>query len=87
LTPSLIPPRHPPYFIPLYLLHLHHLFTILSPSSLSFSLYSFLPVLFLIPVSCAFQHLTILSCSHFKTKYVLTHTHFSPIHILIFPPY
>ena len=53
LTPSLIPPRHPPYFIPLSPLPLHHLFTILPPS-----LYipSFL-ALFLIPVSCAFKHL------------------------------
>ena len=64
LTPSLIPPRHPPYFIPLSLLPLRHLFTILPPSSLSFSLYSFLPALFLIPDSCAFQHLANLSCSH-----------------------
>jgi hypothetical protein len=47
LTPSLIPPRHPPYFIPLVsLLPLHRLFTILPPFSLSFSLYSFLPALF-----------------------------------------
>jgi hypothetical protein len=46
------------YFIPLVsLLPPHHLFTILPPSSLSFSLYSFLPALFLIHVSCAFQHL------------------------------
>jgi hypothetical protein len=65
LTPSLIPPRHLPYFIPLIsLLHPHHLFTILPPSYLSFSLYSFLPALFLIPVSCAFQHLANLSFSH-----------------------
>jgi hypothetical protein len=56
--------RHPPYFIPLSLLPLHHLFTILHPSSLSFSLYSFLPALFLIPVSCAFQYLANLNFSH-----------------------
>jgi hypothetical protein len=56
--------RHSPYFIPLSLLPLHHLLTILTPSSLSFSLYSFLPALFLIPVSCAFQHLANLSFSH-----------------------
>jgi hypothetical protein len=37
--------------MPLSLLPLHHLFTILPPSSLSLSLYSFLPALFLIPVS------------------------------------
>ena len=61
---AMIPPRHPPYFIPLSLLPLHHLFTILPPSSLSFSLYSFLPALFLIPVSCAFKHLANLSFSH-----------------------
>jgi hypothetical protein len=36
------------------------------PSSLSFSLYSFLPNIFLIPVSCAFQHLANLSFSHLR---------------------
>jgi hypothetical protein len=60
--------RHPPYFIPLSLLPLHQLFTILPPSSLSFSLYSFLPALFLIPVGCAFQHLANLS---FSNEYIL----------------
>ena len=65
-TPSLIPPRHPP-FLYLYLSFFSIIFLPFSLRPLYPSLYipSFLPTSsYNVPVSCAFQHLANLSFSH-----------------------